>query len=151
MRRLAGKLLCVALTILWSLPSLAPLVAVVSQEAGSHRVFASLAHGHVDLVFTHCDPDSQPGAHKHPHPTGHGHDEDHVVHLPHPDEQRLNRDTDLAKPSLAIVEAVFVTSALRPPLPLTSLVAVPAPADFAIFWLAYLHAALPPRAPSDLA
>ncbi len=151
MRRLAGKLLCVALTILWSLPALAPVVALVSQEAGSHRVFASLSHGHVDLVFTHCDPASPPGPHEHSHPTCEGHDEDHVVHLPHPDEQRLNRDTNLTKPSLALADAMFQVNGLVLPPTLTSLVAVPPPPDFTTFWLAYLHTALPPRAPSGFA
>jgi len=151
MRRLAGKLLCLVLTLLWSLPSLAPVVAMVSQEAGTHRVFASLGHGHVDLVFTHCEPASPPAPHDHPHPTGPGHEEDHVVHLPHPDEQRLNRDTDLAKPGLATVDALFILNGLIHPPTLTSLVAVPPPPDFTITWLAYLHAALPPRAPSYLA
>lgn len=151
MRQLVGKLLCVVLAILWSLPSLAPVVAVVSQKAGSHQVFASLGHGHVDLVFTHSDPASPPAPHDHPHPTGEGHDEDHVVHLPHPDEQRLNRDTDLAKPGLALAEAMFLIQGLAHRPMLTPLVAVPPPPDFSIFWLAYLHAALPPRAPSHLA
>lgn len=151
MRRLAGKLLCVALTILWSLPSLAPVVALASQEAGTHRVFASLGHGHVDLVFTHCDPVSQPEPHEHPHSSGEGHDEDHVVHLPHPDEQRLNRDTALAKPALALAEALFLIQGLVHPPTLISLVAVPPPPEFSISWLAYLHAALPPRAPSCFA
>lgn len=148
MRQLVGKLLCVVLAVLWSLPSLAPVVAVVSQKTGSHQVFASLGHGHVDLVFTHCDPASPPAPHDHPHPTGEGHDEDHVVHLPHPDEQRLNRDTDLAKPSLAVVEAVFVLDGFLQTPALTSSVTVPSPPDVAMVWLDYLHAALPPRAPS---
>lgn len=148
MRRLAGKLLCLVLTLLWSLPSLAPVVALVSQEAGTHRVFASLGHGHVDLVFTHCDPAVQPGPHDHPHPGGPGHHEDHVLHLPHPEEQRLNRDMDLAKPSMALAEAVFALGGLLHPPALTSSVAVPAPPDVALHWLVYQHAALPPRAPS---
>jgi hypothetical protein len=151
MRRLAGKLLCVVLTLLWSLPSLAPLVALASQEAGTHRVFASLGHGHVDLVFTHCDPAPPTAPHDHPHPTGDGHDEDHVVHFPHPDEQRLNRDTDLVKPSIALAEALFFLNGLLLPPALTSVVAVPPPPDFTLFWLAYLHAAVPPRAPSFVA
>lgn len=151
MRQLAGKLLGVVLAILWSLPSLAPVVAAVSQKTGSHHVFASLGHGHVDLIFTHCDPTSSSTTHDHPLPTGGGHDEDHVVHLPHPDEQRLNRDTDFAKRSFILAEAMLLIQGFVHPLALTPSVAVPPPPDVAMVWLDYLHAALPPRAPSSLA
>lgn len=151
MRQLVGKLLGVVLAVLWSLPALAPAVAVISQKTGSHHVFASLGHGHVDLVFTHCDPASPSAPHDHPHPTGEGHGEDHVVHLPHPDEQRLSRDTDLAQPNVALADSMLLIQGFVHPPALTPSVAVPPPPDVAVVWLAHLHVALPPRAPSFLA
>jgi hypothetical protein len=150
LRQLAGRLFGGVLIILWSLPALAPALAVVSQTAGHHEVFASLRHGHVDLVFTHREPTSPPAPTDHPLPTRHDHDEDHVVQLPHPDEQRLNRDPDLPRPGLALTDARDRIQGLARPRTLTSLVAVPPPPEIAAVWLDYLHAALPPRAPSRL-
>ena len=153
-----SKPLSLVLAILWFLPSIAPLAGFVMGMAGAHQFSASLADGHVDLIFSHADSCPEPlavetGEHFGPRDLDdcvacpECHEDDHVIHLPQPDDQRLTRYASPDKPDSSSEPETVLTKASAA-LVVVRLPAEPPPPDRATFWIGYLHVALPARAPS---